>query len=139
MPKRLLSLEYGLTDRQLLQQILIALGAVAESSDSSSLGIQEEALGYLISQLEAKKEEVANKRRVVIAELTRDQRLTKDHPSYWAHMTHCYGLIYDDDIQPGNHTRRHACKYYEDDICPAALFEDPWEEYQRAKKAGEIG
>jgi hypothetical protein len=82
--------------------------------------------------------EATNKHRVALAEDTRDQRLKPSDPFYWTHMTHCYGLSYDDVYGDEIPTERYECKYGDDHICPAALFEDPWAEYERAKKSGEI-
>jgi hypothetical protein len=64
-------------------------------------------------------------RQIEIAEakVTVGQRLKEDDSDYGVHMRHCYpkgGLEFGE---------RAWCKYGEDDICPAAMYEDPWKEY----------
>lgn len=78
--------------------------------------------------------EVYNVFRVQEAKLTEHKRLPRDHRQWATHMSHCYGL--DDDPPPGSSSNiRMSCKYGQDDICPAALYEDPWAEYLEWRKA----
>jgi hypothetical protein len=113
----------------------MALGGIVEGNGATALLNQEAALESLILRLEHKKHEVANKRRVAEAEETRDKRLKPGDRSYGVHMRHCYGLS--DDPMPGMEgVERFSCKYGEDDICPAALFEDPWAEWTLMCEAG---
>jgi hypothetical protein len=121
-----------LNDRELFHIALKAFGAVGSTSD------QLEAVMTLRSYLKGRKDELSNKLRVENAQATKDNRLKPGDQSYGAHMRHCYGLNYDFHDGPGKPTERYACKYGEDDICPAALFEDPWAEYVRAEEAGEL-
>lgn len=126
-----------MTDRALFREVLLALGGVMEDNGAQALLNQEAALESIILRLENKKHDVSNKRRVADAEETRDKRLKPGDRRYGVHMRHCYGLS--DDPMPGlEGIERHSCKYGEDDICPAALFEDPWAEYVRAEDAGEL-
>lgn len=127
-----------MTDRATFHKVLRALGAVKIEDSIQGLADRHDALTDIISQLNDIKHDVANKLRVAQAEVTRDQRLKPSDPFYWTHMRHCYGLSYDDVIGDEIPTERYECKYGDDHICPAALFEDPWAEYERAKKSGEI-
>lgn len=113
----------------------MALGGIVESKGSEALLNQEAALEGVILRLEAIKATIADKRRVAEALETRDKRLKPGNRSYGTHMRHCYGLS---DEPWSGPNERFACKYGEDHICPAAMFEDPWKEYVRAEEAGEL-
>lgn len=116
---------------------MLALGGVVEGNGATALLNQEAALESIILRLEHKKHDIANKRRVADALETKHKRLKPGHPHYGAHMSHCYGLS--DDPMPGMEgIERFACKYGEDDICPAAMFEDPWKEFLREEKTIEL-
>lgn len=79
-----------------------------------------------------------DEQRVADASDTAAKRIKPGEDGYMVHLRHCYpkGGIDGDPDDVG------YCKYGEDDICPAALFDDPWKEYCRiedeeaAAKAG---
>jgi hypothetical protein len=60
--------------------------------------------------------------RIDKAYQTKDDRLKEDDRQYGVHLRHCYPKNGIDGFPA-------FCKYGEDDICPAALYEDPWAEY----------
>lgn len=76
-----------------------------------------------------------DKVRVILAKKNEHERIKPGTRDWWVHMRHCYGLNYDDHYGSGKPTERYGCKYGEDDVCPAALFEDPWAEYVKAEDA----
>ncbi len=83
--------------------------------------------------LARKRDELQHKQTVAHAKFTSESRLKPDDRQYGVHMSHCYG---EDWENPGT---RFSCKYGEDDICPAAQFEDPWKAYlawEESKKTG---
>ena len=124
-------------DRELYREVMLALGGIVEGNGATALINQEAAIESVILRLEQIKHGIADKRRVAEAEATREQRLKPGQHHYGVHMRHCYGLS--DDPEPGMEgIERFSCKYGEDDICPAALFPDPWAEYVRAEAAGEL-
>lgn len=118
-----------LTERQVFFLGLKALGNISEGG----LQGQVDAIRDLKFLLDKKLADAENKLRVEIAHKTAHKRIARDHPRWGVHMRHCYSLDYDDfygeDEEP---TSRHTCKYGEDDICPAALHEDPWAVYCEA-------
>jgi len=113
---------------------LRATGGIQEQS----LEGQKTALDVLLRELELIRNDVEDKLRVEHAQKTASGRL-KPTNSHWAvHMIHCYGMdqdsIYeweefgkDDAHAPIPY--RHGCKYGEDDICPAAMYEEPYDEF----------
>lgn len=123
-----------MNDQKLRHELLLALGAISEGQGEDALIAQEAAIEGLILALEQRKRIVSDKRRVMEALRTADQRLQPGDRDYMVHLRHCYGLDYE-SVMPGEEpVDRHGCKYGEHDICPAAMFEDPWDEYQRIEK-----
>ena len=122
-------------DRELYREVMTALGGIVDGGGSEGLLSQEAALESIILRLEHIKAGIADKRRVADALETRDKRLKPGERSYGVHMRHCYGLSDEPWSGPND---RFSCKYNQDDICPAAMFEDPWKEYVRAEEAGEL-
>lgn len=124
-----------MTDQDLRRQILLILGGVVEGIDVDALINQEAAIEGLILDLETRKRIVSDKRRVLEAQQTAAVRIKpSERREYMTHLRHCYGLDYD-SVFPGQEpTERYRCKYGEDDICPGAMFEDPWVEYLRIEK-----
>jgi len=123
-----------MTDQDLRRQILLALGGMTVGEDDEALINQEAAIEGLIQDLEIRKRRVRDKRRVIEAQKTADARIKPSDRKYMTHLRHCYGLDYD-SVFPGQEpTDRYSCKYGEDDICPGAMFEDPWVEYLRIEK-----
>ena len=118
-----------LTERQVFFLGLKALGNISEGG----LQGQVDAIRDLKFLLDKKLADAENKLRVEIAHKTAHKRIARDHPQWGVHMRHCYGLDYDDFYGDEEvPTTRHSCKYGEDDICPAALHEDPWDVYCEA-------
>jgi hypothetical protein len=121
-----------MTDQRLATRILIALGGIQAGEGASAIQARYDALWDIKQEVADLITSTANELRVARALETAGKRLKPSHHHYGTHMSHCYGLNYDfHDFQPGKPTERHSCKYGEDDICPAALFEDPWAEWER--------
>ena len=127
-----------MTDKVLLKEILTALGAIKVGEGSEEIGNQISSVANIIDKLKVSKRELSDAYRVARAQETKEQRLKPENPFYGVHMRHCYGLDYDSVYGDETPTERYSCKYGEDDICPAALFPDPWAEYVRAEDAGEF-
>lgn len=114
------------------------MGAVQQGGLQGQL----DALYELKTLVKAKIADVSNLRRVELAHENASERIPKTDPHWGVHMTHCYGLNYDDHWGDGKPTERYACKYGDDHICPAALYPDPWaewckhEEEEKANKPG---
>lgn len=117
-----------LTEREVFFLGLKALGGMSQGGLKGQL----DAIQDLQTLLANKRIEVANKYRVELAQQTADKRVPRDHDEWGVHMRHCYGLDYDSCWDNEEPTTRHSCKYGEDDICPAALHEDPWAVYCEA-------
>jgi hypothetical protein len=118
-----------LNDQERYHLFLKATGVIEENG----LEGQREALKALINNLSVVRADITNKLRVVEAQKTAGDRIKPDGHHYLVHMSHCYGLVDDDYGTPEYGLHRFSCKYGEDDICPAALFEDPFAEYLRIK------
>jgi len=114
-------------DKEAHLYFLRAFGGVPRGGISGQL----EALYELQQRTKALIVELQNKRRVELAQETANRRIPRGDPQWGTHMTHCYGLDYDSVYGHETPTERHRCKYGDDDICPAALYEDPWEEWTR--------
>lgn len=127
-----------MTDKALLQEILQALGGIKVGEGSEEIGNQISSVANIINKLKTIRRELSDAYRVAQAQETKTQRIKPDDPTYGVHMRHCYGLDYDSVYGDEKPTERYSCKYGEDDICPAALFPDPWAEYCRAEDAGEF-
>jgi hypothetical protein len=121
-----------MTEKEIFLLGLKALGKVQEDG----LKGQIDAINALQDLLTSKHRDLANKYRVEEAHRNASERLPQHHESWAVHMTHCYGLDYDDCYGDEEPTSRFACKYGEDDICPAALHEDPWTAYRKLTKTG---
>lgn len=112
----------------------MALGVVTEGQDEEALIAQEAAIEGLILALEQRKRMVSDKRRVAEARKTAHQRIQPGDRHYMTHLRHCYHLDYESVMAGEEPTERYRCKYGEDEICPAAMFEEPWDEYCRIEK-----
>lgn len=112
-------------EREVFLKGLVALGAVQQGGARGQLA----ALRELKLLVKEKIAEVGNLARVESAQENANERISKGHPRWGVHMTHCYGLNYDDHWGDGKPTERYSCKYGEDHICPAALYPDPWAEW----------
>lgn len=109
-------------ERKLQILILRALGGVEESAANQLAAIDD-----ILGELNNYRMGVRDKARVEWAEQTRADRIKESDPRWGVHMSHCYGWDYDSiDYHGGQPKERFSCKYGEDDICPAALHEDPW-------------
>lgn len=86
----------------------------------------------LIKVLQSAHEKVQEDRRITHANFTQAKRIQPTDEAYGVHMSHCYGENWED---PGT---KFSCKYGEDDICPAAAFENPWKAYLKWKEQQEI-
>ena len=117
------------SDLQIL--FLKAVGAVEEGGldgQFENLVKFEEAIRFVRFGVE-------NKIRVRDAKASEAQRLKPTDGQYGVHMSHCYGL----SDEPWAEGERFTCKYGEDDICPAALHEDPWAAYLEWEKGQKSG
>lgn len=114
-----------MTDRKTFRLILKAFGAIKEGEGKEALLQQAAALREAKLKIKDLQQEVEDEYRVISAQETADVRLKFGHPQHGVHMRHCYGMS---DESWGLH-ERFTCKYNEDDICPAAMYKDPWAEY----------
>lgn len=80
--------------------------------------IKAEARRSLDQEFEA----VSTASRIRWALATKHRRIQPNEPFYLTHMSHCYMH----DWETGD---LFSCKYGEDEICPAAMFEKPFEVY----------
>ena len=113
------------TDKELALMLMKATGAVKDDG----LEGQVESIRQLIKSLEMVLVDVEDRLRIQEAQQTVDQRLTKDDFAWGTHMTHCYDWDYEGADYPNQPTHKLRCKYGEDDICPAALYRNPYRTY----------
>jgi hypothetical protein len=116
----------------LLRDLQVATGAITIGEGVDALREQRDAAIRIKTAMVNIQMELRDAVRAADARLTADKRLKRGDDHYGVHMRHCYGL--DDDPPLGHEGSRFSCKYGEDDICPAAMFEDPWKEYVRQEE-----
>lgn len=114
-----------MTDRATFRLLLKAFGAIKEGEGEEALIQQAAALSQVREKIKSLQQEVEDKYRVISAQKDADKRIKFGEPGHGAHMRHCYGM----SDEPWGQHERFTCKYGQDDICPAALYEDPWKEY----------
>jgi len=112
-------------EREVFLKGLIAMGAVQQGGAQGQL----DALYELKELVRIKIVQVRDLARVERAHENIEERIPKGHRDWDTHMTHCYGLDYDSVYDGEKPTERNICKYGQDDICPAALYADPWAEW----------
>lgn len=116
-----------MTLREFLHEARKAFGIVEQNGTMGRIT----ALNKLEKQIKDLKQKALDELRIERAERSKQKRLKRDDPRWGVHMTHCYGWDYD-FVEPGEKpTERYSCKYGEDDICPAALYEEPYEAYKQ--------
>jgi hypothetical protein len=112
----------------MVDQVRRDIAAVAYAP-YASLRERREALESLKGDIRKNLQVVARKSRVEMARATSNERIQPGDRAYGVHMTHCYPLggIDGDPNEVG------YCKYGEDDVCPAAMYEDPLGEFDRTQ------